>query len=95
MQQQQTAVLDERRLQDTLIKSMGDFAYALPNYQKLEVMMFILGKIPASLKTSGYTPLIAARNMSIRNPRDTDRYLQNVLVKTLLHVATKWDFGML
>ncbi len=71
-----TGGADERRFQDTLIKSMGDFAYSLPNYQKFEVMMFVLSKIPTGAPGN--------------RRAETDRYLQHVLVKTLLHVATKF-----
>uniref|UniRef100_A0A915LBY3 Uncharacterized protein n=1 Tax=Romanomermis culicivorax TaxID=13658 RepID=A0A915LBY3_ROMCU len=36
----------ERQYQETLINTMGDFANNLPDYQKVEIMLFIIGKVP-------------------------------------------------
>uniref|UniRef100_A0A914I6P1 EFR3-like protein n=1 Tax=Globodera rostochiensis TaxID=31243 RepID=A0A914I6P1_GLORO len=36
----------ERLFQDTLINALGDFASALPDYQKVEIMMFTAASIP-------------------------------------------------
>ncbi|CAJ0586678.1 unnamed protein product, partial [Mesorhabditis spiculigera] len=67
---------DEKTYQETLINAMGDFANALPDYQKVEMMMFTVGNIPSLADE--------------RNNRHGDVFLQHVLVKTLLKVATRF-----
>ncbi|GMR36410.1 hypothetical protein PMAYCL1PPCAC_06605, partial [Pristionchus mayeri] len=67
---------DETTYQETLINAMGDFANALPDYQKVEMMMFTVGNIPS----------LSASNEC----KSSDAFLQHVLVKTLLKVATKY-----
>ncbi|CAI5441731.1 unnamed protein product [Caenorhabditis angaria] len=65
----------EKLYQEALINAMGDFANALPDYQKVEMMMFTVGNIP---------------NLDERKAKQGDEFLQHVLVKTLLKVATKY-----
>lgn len=65
----------EKMYQEALINAMGDFANALPDYQKVEMMMFTVGNIP---------------NLDERKSKQGDEFLQHVLVKTLLKVATKY-----
>lgn len=65
----------ERMYQEALINAMGDFANALPDYQKVEMMMFTVGNIP---------------NLEEKRVKQGDEFLQHVLVKTLLKVATKY-----
>ncbi|CAI4231697.1 unnamed protein product [Auanema sp. JU1783] len=65
----------EKKYQDALINAMGDFANALPDYQKVEMMMFTVGNIPS---------------LDEKRSRHGDEFLQHVLVKTLLKVATKY-----
>ncbi|GMT14476.1 hypothetical protein PFISCL1PPCAC_5773 [Pristionchus fissidentatus] len=68
---------DETTYQETLINAMGDFANALPDYQKVEMMMFTVGNIPSLNNTN-------------ESSKSSDAFLQHVLVKTLLKVATKY-----
>ncbi|KAJ1371099.1 hypothetical protein KIN20_032976 [Parelaphostrongylus tenuis] len=65
----------EKLYQEALINAMGDFANALPDYQKVEMMMFTVGNIPS---------------LDEKRFRQGDEFLQHVLVKTLLKVATKY-----
>ncbi|ULU06589.1 hypothetical protein L3Y34_018431 [Caenorhabditis briggsae] len=65
----------EKMYQEALINAMGDFANALPDYQKVEMMMFTVGNIP---------------NLDERKSKQGEEFLQHVLVKTLLKVATKY-----
>lgn len=62
--------LSECALQDTLIDVMGTFASTLPDYQKVEIMMFTISYIAQSSETL----------------RVDDAYLQKVMLKTLLQV---------
>lgn len=68
----------EKQYQEILINTMGDFANNLPDYQKVEIMMFIIGKVPAHTTR-----------------RQAEVFLQKVLVRTLLEVATKYRTGHL
>ncbi|KRY79253.1 Protein EFR3 -like protein [Trichinella pseudospiralis] len=68
----------ERAYQDLLINTIGSFANNLPDYQKVEIMMFIISRVP--LETSD---------------RLADTFLQHVLTRTLLQVATKYKTGHL
>ncbi|XP_022255240.1 protein EFR3 homolog B-like [Limulus polyphemus] len=65
---------DEKLFQESVINTLGEFANNLPNYQKIEIMMFIMGKIPQSGEDS----------------RKTDVLLQHILLKSLLEVGTKY-----
>uniref|UniRef100_A0AAV2L737 IQ motif containing B1 n=1 Tax=Knipowitschia caucasica TaxID=637954 RepID=A0AAV2L737_KNICA len=42
----QTSSAEERELQDAVVHTIGSFAHTLPVYQRSEVMLFIMGKIP-------------------------------------------------
>lgn len=76
------SVEQEKIYQETLINAMGDYANALPDYQKVEIMMFTVGNIP-KLDGEG------------RALKPGDAFLQHVLVKTLLKVATKYKTAYL
>nr|CAD2171867.1 unnamed protein product [Meloidogyne enterolobii] len=69
----------EKLFQNTLINALGDFASALPDYQKVEIMMFTAGSIPNVEST-----------VNLKTERMCEAFLQKVLVKTLLEVATKY-----
>ncbi|TKR77001.1 hypothetical protein L596_018054 [Steinernema carpocapsae] len=76
------SVDQERRYQETLINAMADFANALPDYQKVEIMMFTVGNIPKVADDD-------------RAMKSSDSFLQHVLVKTLLKIATKYKTAYL
>uniref|UniRef100_T1IXZ5 Uncharacterized protein n=1 Tax=Strigamia maritima TaxID=126957 RepID=T1IXZ5_STRMM len=69
---------DEQIFQETVINSLGEFAQNLPDYQKIEIMMFILGKVPPPMGTVE------------QPPSEVDVLLQNILLKSVLKVATKY-----
>lgn len=62
---------DEKQYQDALINALGEFANHLPDYQKIEIMMFIMSKIPFPL---------------VDNNSPADNLLQSILLKSLLKV---------
>lgn len=68
------SVSEEKTFQETLINAMGDFANALPDYQKIEIMMF----------TTSNIPIISQEERKVKT---SDEFLQKVLVKTLLKVS--------
>ncbi|KAI1730683.1 protein EFR3 like protein [Ditylenchus destructor] len=72
----------EKTFQDTLINALGDFANALPDFQKVEIMMFTVTHIPK----------ISDEERQIKT---SDAFLQKVLVKTIRKVATKYKTSYL
>ncbi|KAL3994253.1 hypothetical protein ACH3XW_20980 [Acanthocheilonema viteae] len=72
----------EKIYQESLINAMSDYAYALPDYQKVEIMLFISANIPNLGKDS-------------QSLKPSDVFLQHILVKTLLKVATKYRTGFM
>lgn len=62
---------EERQYQDALINALGEFAAHLPDYQKIEIMMFIMSKVPYVFE----------------NNQQGDGLLQQMLLKSLLTVC--------
>ncbi|KAJ8684879.1 hypothetical protein QAD02_020672, partial [Eretmocerus hayati] len=71
----QSSSNDEQLYQEALINALGEFANHLPDYQKIEIMKFIMSKIPQAL-TSATT--------------EGDVLLQQILLKSLLKVSTQY-----
>ncbi|XP_050305560.1 protein EFR3 homolog cmp44E isoform X2 [Anthonomus grandis grandis] len=71
-----TSQSEEKQYQDALINALGEFANHLPDYQKIEIMMFIMSKIPFPL---------------VDNQTPADNMLQSILLKSLLKVGTKYQ----
>ncbi|XP_064604803.1 protein EFR3 homolog B-like isoform X2 [Liolophura sinensis] len=67
----------ERRFQESVINTIGEFANNLPDYQKIEIMMFVMSKMPQSTEED-----MEGGQMDVQ--------LQTTLLKTLLKVATKY-----
>lgn len=67
---------DELLYQEALINALGEFANHLPDYQKIEIMMFIMNKVRYPL-TDSHTP--------------ADNHFQEILLKSLLKVGTKYQ----
>lgn len=67
-------VKDEKHFQDCVINTLGEFANNLPDFQKIEIMMFIMGKVPLPTDES----------------QEADVLLQKILLKSLLKVGTKY-----
>ncbi|XP_054722243.1 protein EFR3 homolog B-like [Uloborus diversus] len=67
-------VMNEKHFQDCVINTLGEFANNLPDFQKIEIMMFIMGKVPLPMDES----------------QEADVLLQKILLKSLLKVGTKY-----
>ncbi|KAG8198928.1 hypothetical protein JTE90_015136 [Oedothorax gibbosus] len=67
-------LMDEKHFQDCVINTLGEFANNLPDFQKIEIMMFIMGKVPLPTDES----------------HEADVLLQKILLKSLLKVGTKY-----
>uniref|UniRef100_A0A8C1C6C6 EFR3 homolog Ba (S. cerevisiae) n=1 Tax=Cyprinus carpio carpio TaxID=630221 RepID=A0A8C1C6C6_CYPCA len=72
-------VHEERQLQEAVIKTIGSFANTLPTYQRSEVMLFIIGKIPVP----GMYPSLGSANTGVEG----SRMIQIMLLKSLLQVT--------
>uniref|UniRef100_A0A3P8XLH3 EFR3 homolog B n=1 Tax=Esox lucius TaxID=8010 RepID=A0A3P8XLH3_ESOLU len=72
---------EERQLQEAVIRTIGSFANTLPTYQRSEVMLFIMGKIPVP----GVHP--ALTNAGSGGNEGT-RMIQIMLLKSLVQVTT-------
>ncbi|XP_076181106.1 protein EFR3 homolog stmA isoform X3 [Ptiloglossa arizonensis] len=70
---------DEQLYQEALINALGEFANHLPDYQKIEIMMFIMSKVPYNQPD---------RIVSVGKG---DVLLQSILLKSLLKVGTKYQ----
>lgn len=68
-----TSQAEEKQYQESLINALGEFANHLPDYQKIEIMMFIMSKIPF--------PLVDTQTPA-------DNMLQSILLKSLLKVSS-------
>lgn len=73
---------EEKLYQEALINALGEFANHLPDYQKIEIMMFIMSKVP--------TPRKGAAGDDINEQIKADALLQNILLKSLLKVGTTY-----
>ncbi|XP_077366246.1 protein EFR3 homolog B [Festucalex cinctus] len=71
---------EERQLQEAVIRTIGSFANTLPTYQRSEVMLFIMGKIPVP----GVHPLLPS---SASGPEGT-KMIQVMLLKSLVQVTS-------
>uniref|UniRef100_A0A3B4H200 Protein EFR3 homolog B-like n=1 Tax=Pundamilia nyererei TaxID=303518 RepID=A0A3B4H200_9CICH len=74
-----TSSIEEKKLQDAVIKTIGSFANTLPIYQRSEVMLFIMGKIPVP----GIYPALGSPN--------SGRMIQVMLLKSLLQVSEHYE----
>jgi len=70
---------DAQRYHEALLTALGEYSSSLPNFQMIEIMMFILGKAPQSLTES---------QMDQQSALDSE--LQHMLLKALLTVAEKF-----
>ncbi|KAL4236798.1 membrane anchoring protein efr3a [Mactra antiquata] len=68
---------EEKKFEEAIVNTIGQFANNLPDYQKIEIMMFVMAKFPQ------FTP---DENYGVQ----MDSQLQTLLLKTLLKVATKY-----
>ena len=80
----------------------GEFARNLPDYQKIEILMFVMGKMPMpkdenALKSVVYNDVVwISQNRAVDMCcRDREVALQTKLMKTLLRVATKYETVLL
>ncbi|XP_035661891.1 protein EFR3 homolog B-like isoform X3 [Branchiostoma floridae] len=87
---------EEKLFQEAIITTVGAFATILPDYQKIEIMMFIMGKVPIPpqngdsnlLSATGVQGLIYFQNLRPNfSQEEGNLLLQNMLLKSLHQVA--------
>ncbi|XP_030008639.1 protein EFR3 homolog B-like [Sphaeramia orbicularis] len=78
-----TTSTEEKTLQDAVIRTIGSFANTLPVYQRSEVMLFIMGKIPVP----GIYPALGSPNAGFEG----SRMIQVMLLKSLLQVSECYE----
>ncbi|XP_029925932.1 protein EFR3 homolog B-like isoform X1 [Myripristis murdjan] len=78
-----TTAAEEETLQDAVIRTIGSFANTLPVYQRSEVMLFIMGKIPVP----GIYPVLGSPNAGFEGTR----MIQVMLLKSLLQVSERYE----
>lgn len=66
---------EEKQFQEAIVNTIGGFANNLPDYQKIEIMMFVMSKVPSPNE---------------QDKSSSDVMLQTMLLKSLLNVATKY-----
>uniref|UniRef100_A0A3Q2ZTN4 EFR3 homolog B n=1 Tax=Kryptolebias marmoratus TaxID=37003 RepID=A0A3Q2ZTN4_KRYMA len=79
---QETTSTEEKTLQDAVIRTIGSFANTLPVYQRSEVMLFIMGKIPVP----GIYPALGRRSQlppPPPPPQVSERYESSNLLTAL------------
>lgn len=69
---------DEKMYQEALINALGEFANHLPDYQKIEIMMFIMNKVHYPLPEN-HTP--------------ADTLFQGILLRSLLKVREDYNLN--
>ncbi|CAH1255131.1 EFR3A [Branchiostoma lanceolatum] len=74
---------EEKLFQEAIITTVGAFATILPDYQKIEIMMFIMGKVPIPPQDGGHNMLSATGVQG----EEGNLLLQNMLLKSLHQVA--------
>uniref|UniRef100_A0A3Q2GM09 EFR3 homolog B n=1 Tax=Cyprinodon variegatus TaxID=28743 RepID=A0A3Q2GM09_CYPVA len=72
-----TTSVHEKTLQDAVIRTIGSFANTLPVYQRSEVMLFIMGRIPVP----GIYPALGSSNLLTALPSS---FLEPLLSFTLM-----------
>ena len=65
---------DDQRYREALLTALGEYSSSLPNFQMIEIMMYILSKTPDTVSESD----------------TVNSELQHVLLKALLTVAEKF-----
>lgn len=82
-------VEDEREFQEAVIATLGEFANNLPDYQKIEIMMFILGKVPAPQgPDEGFDAHDGGAAPNLKD--NSEVLLQHIMLKSLLTVGQKY-----
>lgn len=88
----------EMKFQDTVINSLGEFANNLPDFQKIEIMNFIISRVPSASspsRTDSVLQSILLRSLlkvsKTYNTVNISQALPNAFLKSLLQFAVTSD----
>ncbi|XP_022089730.1 protein EFR3 homolog B-like isoform X2 [Acanthaster planci] len=81
---------EEILFEEAIIDTIGAFASILPDYQKIEIMMFIMGKVPMPRDRSSTVLQEEDHPLSLETKGEGDILVQDMLLKSLLEVGTKY-----
>jgi len=71
---------DSRNYNEAILTALGEYSSSLPNFQIIEIMIFVLGKVPPRLNFDQADPRTA----------DIESELQHTMLKALLTVGEKY-----
>lgn len=77
---------DEKEFEESLVTTIGAFAALLPDFQKSDIMMFIMGKFPMPSQN-----LLKVDRNSIKPLSESDTVLQKMLLRSLLKVSDSFN----
>ncbi|XP_033122897.1 protein EFR3 homolog B-like [Anneissia japonica] len=80
---------EEIVFEEAIIDTIGAFAMILPDYQKIEIMMFIMGKVPSPKFNEDMDDAAVVQPCNGIG----DQLLQSMLLKSLLEVGNKYTTG--
>uniref|UniRef100_A0AAY4B791 EFR3B protein n=1 Tax=Denticeps clupeoides TaxID=299321 RepID=A0AAY4B791_9TELE len=78
---------EERQLQEAVIRTIGSFANTLPTYQRSEVMLFIMGKIPIP----GLHPALSAAVMCMYLHFSLDAEIRLLILEILVSLIDRHE----
>ncbi|XP_067928396.1 protein EFR3 homolog B-like isoform X2 [Watersipora subatra] len=73
----QTEKINNTRFQDSIINTIGEFANHLPDFQKIEILTFVISKMPSTSQQQ-------------TSEKTSNSQIQMMLLKTILKVATTY-----
>ncbi|KAL9967290.1 hypothetical protein ACROYT_G025488 [Oculina patagonica] len=82
---------DEREFEESLVSTVGAFAAVLPDFQKTDIMMFIMGKFPLPDERMQNNHHSSQRNLDDTRKSEGDRVLQRMLLQCLHSVAQSFN----
>lgn len=62
---------DEKAYRETLIAALGEYVTHLPDYQKIEIMKFIMQKVPSRSESSQVSYYLIITILTISKPKGT------------------------
>ncbi|XP_033644947.1 protein EFR3 homolog B-like isoform X2 [Asterias rubens] len=81
---------EEILFEEAIIDTIGAFASILPDYQKIEIMMFIMGKVPMPKDRTSTQLQEDDHPLASGAKGEGDILVQDMLLKSLLEVGTKY-----
>lgn len=77
---------NEKEFEESLVTTIGAFAALLPDFQKSDVMMFIMGKFPMPKQN-----LLKIDRSTMKPLSESDTVLQKMLLRSLLEVSDSFN----